>query len=117
MHAASVTPNRSPVCARALGTFFPAPATESAGVVDAVGEGVTTWNEGDFRRRPGSGGCDFTCEPCRRGDFISSKNATDSGIAYDGGYAEYMIAPAEALARIPEDRRMCPTRHLLLCAA
>lgn len=49
------------------------------------------------------GGCDFTCEACRRGDFISCENGQVPGIAYDGGYGEYMVAPAEALARIPDD--------------
>ena len=90
--------------AGALGNSFPrAPGHEVAGVVDAVGEGVTTWTAGDRVGVGWFGGCDFTCEPCRRGDFISCENAQIPGIAYDGGYAEYMIAPAEALARIPDD--------------
>jgi propanol-preferring alcohol dehydrogenase len=71
--------------------------------VDAVGEGVTTWKAGDRVGVGWFGGCDFTCEPCRRGDFISCENGQIPGIAYDGGYAEYMVAPAEALARIPDD--------------
>jgi propanol-preferring alcohol dehydrogenase len=72
-------------------------------VVDAVGDGVTTWKPGDRVGVGWFGGCDFTCEPCRRGDFISCENGQIPGIAYDGGYAEYMVAPAEALARIPDD--------------
>jgi propanol-preferring alcohol dehydrogenase len=87
-----------------MGNSFPrAPGHEVAGVVDAVGEGVTTWKAGDRVGVGWFGGCDFTCEPCRRGDFISCENGEIPGIAYDGGYAEYMVAPAEALARIPED--------------
>ena len=101
--AASATPIPSPWLAR-LGNSFPrAPGHEVAGVVDAVGEGVTTWNAGDRVGVGWFGGCDFTCEPCRRGDFISCENGQIPGIAYDGGYAEYMVAPAEALARIPDD--------------
>jgi propanol-preferring alcohol dehydrogenase len=87
-----------------MGNSFPrAPGHEIAGVVDAVGDGVTTWKAGDRVGVGWFGGCDFTCEPCRRGDFINCENGQIPGIAYDGGYAEYMVAPAEALARIPDD--------------
>ena len=84
-------------------TFPRAPGHEVAGVVDAVGDGVTSWSPGDRVGVGWFGGCDFTCEPCRRGDFISCENGQIPGISYDGGYAEYMVAPAEALARIPDD--------------
>jgi D-arabinose 1-dehydrogenase-like Zn-dependent alcohol dehydrogenase len=87
----------------ALGNSFPrAPGHEVAGVVDALGEGVSVWSVGDRVGVGWFGGCDYTCEPCRRGDFISCENGLISGVAYDGGYAEYMVAPAEALARIPD---------------
>jgi D-arabinose 1-dehydrogenase-like Zn-dependent alcohol dehydrogenase len=87
----------------ALGNAFPrAPGHEVAGVVDALGDGVGVWSVGDRVGVGWFGGCDFTCEPCRRGDFISCENGLISGVAYDGGYAEYMVAPAEALARIPD---------------
>jgi len=61
------------------------------------------------------GGCCFRCEPCRRGNFIACENGKVSGISYDGGYAEAMVAPWEALARIPDelsDAEAAP----LLCA-
>jgi D-arabinose 1-dehydrogenase-like Zn-dependent alcohol dehydrogenase len=88
----------------AMGNDFPrAPGHEVAGVLDAVGDGVTAWSTGDRVGVGWFGGCDFTCEACRRGDFISCANGQVPGIAYDGGYAEYMVAPAEALARIPDD--------------
>lgn len=88
----------------AMGNSFPrAPGHEVAGAVDAVGEGVSVWRPGDRVGVGWFGGCDFTCESCRRGDFISCENGQVPGIAYDGGYAEYMVAPAEALARIPDD--------------
>lgn len=87
-----------------MGNSYPrAPGHEVAGVVDAVGDGVTTWQPGDRVGVGWFGGCDFTCEPCRRGDFISCENGQIPGISYDGGYAEYMVAPAEALARIPDE--------------
>ena len=104
VHACGVCHSDSLTVVGGLGNDFPrAPGHEVAGVVDAVGEGVTTWNAGDRVGVGWFGGCDFTCEPCRRGDFISCENGQIPGIAYDGGYAEYMVAPAEALARIPDD--------------
>ena len=79
------------------------PGHEVAGEIDAVGDGVRVWQTGDRVGVGWFGGCDFTCEACRRGDFISCENGRVPGIAYDGGYAEYMVAPVEALARIPDD--------------
>ena len=88
----------------AAGNEFPrAPGHEVAGRVDAIGEGVDDWGVGDRVGVGWFGGCDRTCEACRRGDFLACENGQVPGIAYDGGYAEYMLAPAEALARIPED--------------
>ncbi|WNG95361.1 alcohol dehydrogenase [Mycobacterium sp. ITM-2016-00318] len=104
VHACGVCHSDSMTVMGAMGNSFPrAPGHEVAGVVDRVGEGVTVWNAGDRVGVGWFGGCDFTCEPCRRGDFISCDNGQVPGIAYDGGYAEYMIAPAEAVARIPDD--------------
>jgi propanol-preferring alcohol dehydrogenase len=104
VHACGVCHSDSITVAGVLGNSFPrAPGHEVAGAVDAVGEGVTAWSVGDRVGVGWFGGCDFTCEPCRRGDFISCENGQVPGIAYDGGYAEYMVAPAEALARIPDD--------------
>ena len=104
VHACGVCHSDSLTVIGMMGNSFPrAPGHEVAGVVDAVGEGVTTWNVGDRVGVGWFGGCDFTCEACRRGDFISCENGQIPGIAYDGGYAEYMVAPAEALARIPDD--------------
>jgi propanol-preferring alcohol dehydrogenase len=88
----------------AMGNAFPRiPGHEIAGVVDALGEGVEAWAVGDRVGVGWFGGCCFVCEPCRRGDFIACENGRVPGIAYDGGYAEAMVAPAEALARIPEE--------------
>jgi len=104
VHACGVCHSDSLTVYGAMGNDFPrAPGHEVAGAVDAIGEGVGAWSTGDRVGVGWFGGCDFTCEACRRGDFISCENGQVPGIAYDGGYAEYMVAPAEALARIPGD--------------
>src|SRR5437764_7799127 len=79
------------------------PGHEVAGRIDAVGSGVTGWEKG---RRVGvgwHGGHCFQCEQCRRGDFAMCANRKVTGIDFDGGYAEHMIAPAAALAAIPDE--------------
>ncbi|MBB4088540.1 alcohol dehydrogenase/propanol-preferring alcohol dehydrogenase [Salinibacter ruber] len=78
------------------------PGHEVAGVVDAVGTDVTQWSEGDRVGVGWHGGHCFTCDACRTGDFVNCENGLVTGIHYDGGYAEYMTAPAEAVARMPE---------------
>ena len=104
VHACGVCHSDSLTVMGAMGNEFPrAPGHEVAGVVDAVGEGVSAWSVGDRVGVGWFGGCDLTCEACRRGDFISCENGQVAGISYDGGYAEYMVAPALALARIPDD--------------
>ena len=79
------------------------PGHEIAGIVDATGPGVTGWKAGDPAGVGWHGGhCGF-CAACRRGNFLSCQTAAQiPGISYDGGYADYMIAPAVALARIPQ---------------
>ncbi|WP_277554783.1 alcohol dehydrogenase [Halobaculum limi] len=79
------------------------PGHEVAGRVDAVGDDVTAWSEGDRVGVGWHGGHCFECDACRRGDFQQCENAQITGIAYDGGYAEYLTAPVEALAAIPDD--------------
>jgi len=91
------------------------PGHEIAGHIDAVGPGVTPWQTGQRVGVGWHGGHCRRCEPCRRGDFINCRNLKIPGISYDGGYAEYLVAPAEALALIPDDleaERAAP----LLCA-
>lgn len=79
------------------------PGHEVAGVIDAVGEGVTDWKVGQRVGVGWHGGHCNSCEACRRGDFILCRKGQIPGISYDGGYAEYMVAPKEALALIPEE--------------
>ena len=79
-----------------------APGHEIAGVIDEVGSGVTIWKKGQRVGVGWDGGHCGTCIACRRGDFVNCRNLKIPGITYDGGYQEYMIAPVEALAAIPE---------------
>jgi len=79
------------------------PGHEVAGRIDAVGENVTAWEAGQRVGVGWHGGHCFVCEPCRRGDFAMCINRKVTGLDFDGGYAEYMIAPAPALAAIPEE--------------
>jgi D-arabinose 1-dehydrogenase-like Zn-dependent alcohol dehydrogenase len=79
------------------------PGHEVAGVVDALGEGVTAWKKG---QRVGLGWAGRHCgegEACRRGDFVLCARLQVSGIHFDGGYADYVIAPDTDLAAIPDE--------------
>ncbi len=79
------------------------PGHEVVGLIDAVGTDVPDWKPGMRVGVGWYGGHCGHCVSCRRGDFITCTTAQIPGISYDGGYAEYMIAPFEALAAIPED--------------
>jgi len=79
------------------------PGHEVAGVVDSVGAGVTTVQPGARVGVGWHGGHDGTCPSCMAGDFITCRNARVPGISYDGGYEEFMIAPANVLAPIPDE--------------
>jgi D-arabinose 1-dehydrogenase-like Zn-dependent alcohol dehydrogenase len=78
------------------------PGHEVAGIIDELGAGVSEWKQGQRVGVGWHGGHDGTCWSCRRGDFINCRNQKIAGISYDGGYQEYMLAPVEALAAIPE---------------
>ena len=75
---------------------------EVAGVIDEVGAGVTAWKKGQRVGVGWHGGHDGQCEACRRGDFMGCRNFQVTGFQADGGYAQYMLARAEAVAAIPE---------------
>jgi D-arabinose 1-dehydrogenase-like Zn-dependent alcohol dehydrogenase len=79
------------------------PGHEVVGLVDAVGAGVPGWKVGTRVGVGWHGGHCGYCPSCRRGDFITCSNGQIPGITYDGGYAEYMLAPFEALAAIPPE--------------
>jgi D-arabinose 1-dehydrogenase-like Zn-dependent alcohol dehydrogenase len=103
-----------------LGVFpgirFPrVPGHEVVGLIDAVGAGVPEWQLG---QRVGVGWhgshCGY-CASCRRGDFVTCVRGQIPGISYDGGYADYMIAPFEALALVPNELKAADAAPLL-CA-
>jgi D-arabinose 1-dehydrogenase-like Zn-dependent alcohol dehydrogenase len=78
------------------------PGHEVAGVIDEVGAGVSEWTKGQRVGVGWHGGHDGTCRECRRGDFGNCRNMKICGLSYDGGYQQYMVAPAEAVVAIPE---------------
>jgi D-arabinose 1-dehydrogenase-like Zn-dependent alcohol dehydrogenase len=91
------------------------PGHEIAGIIDEVGAGVSEWETGQRAGVGWHGGHDGTCLQCRRGDFGNCRNLKITGISYDGGYQQYMVAPVEALTAMPEglgDAEAAP----LLCA-
>ena len=79
------------------------PGHEVAGILDAIGPDVPLFKVGQRVGLGWHGGhCNY-CIPCRRGDFMLCESALISGINFDGGYADYVIAPANAIALVPDD--------------
>jgi len=91
------------------------PGHEVVGVIDAVGSDVPDWKPGMRVGVGWHGGHCGHCSSCRKGDFITCAEGKIPGISYDGGYAEYMIAPFEALASVPDDLKSQDAAPLL-CA-
>ncbi len=80
------------------------PGHEVVGVIDAIGPNVPRWKPGQRVGVGWNGGYCGYCDNCRRGDFFTCQTSTDiTGVTRDGGYAEYMLAPISALARMPDD--------------
>jgi D-arabinose 1-dehydrogenase-like Zn-dependent alcohol dehydrogenase len=79
------------------------PGHEVAGVIDKLGTGVAGWTVGERVGVGWNGGYCGYCEPCRRGQFFACQHGASTGVNFDGGYAEYMVAPASAVASIPDD--------------
>src|ERR1700723_2619055 len=96
-------------------TYPRVPGHEVAGVIDETGAGVTTWKKGQRVGVGWHGGQDGSCLACRRGDFANCVNAKVSGIHFDGGYQEYMVAPVEGLADMPESLDVAEAAPLM-CA-
>ncbi|BDG10740.1 alcohol dehydrogenase [Anaeromyxobacter paludicola] len=78
------------------------PGHEVVGRVEALGPGVTDWREGQRVGVGWHGGHCGTCEACRAGDFLQCARGLVCGFTYDGGYAEHLVAPQEALAAVPD---------------
>jgi D-arabinose 1-dehydrogenase-like Zn-dependent alcohol dehydrogenase len=91
------------------------PGHEVAGHIDKVGRGVTAWKTGQRVGVGWHGGHCFECDRCRVGDFINCEQPQITGLTHDGGYAEYMVARQEALARLPETLKEVEAGPLL-CA-
>src|SRR6202050_4042033 len=91
------------------------PGHEIAGRIDAIGPDVTLWKPGQRVGVGWHGGHCFQCDPCRRGDFVLCKFEKITAIHFDGGYAEYVVVPAEAVASMPDDLKADEAAPLL-CA-
>ncbi len=91
------------------------PGHEIAGVIDALGEGVHGWEVGQRVGVGWFGGNCGHCEQCRRGDLIDCENMDIPGVTRDGGYADYVVVPASAMALIP-DELSAQDAAPLLCA-
>jgi D-arabinose 1-dehydrogenase-like Zn-dependent alcohol dehydrogenase len=79
------------------------PGHEVIGRIDASGPGVEGWSVGQRVGVGWHGGYCGKCDPCRRGKFFACITGPPiTGIAHDGGYGEYMIAPVTSLARVPD---------------
>ena len=79
------------------------PGHEVAGVIDAVGPGAVGWKPGERVGVGWNGGYCGHCDHCRRGAFFACETGQVTGITYDGGYGEYLVAPASAVARMPAE--------------
>lgn len=79
------------------------PGHEIAGRIDGIGDRVTEWKKGQRVGVGWHGGHCFVCDLCRRGDFAMCVKRKITGVDFDGGYADYMIAPASSLAAIPDE--------------
>src|SRR6266851_4924587 len=91
------------------------PGHEIAGRIDAVGADVTLWKPGQRVGVGWHGGHCFQCDPCRRGDFVLCQFGKITAITFDGGYEEYVVVPAEAVAAMPDDLPAAEAAPLL-CA-
>lgn len=80
------------------------PGHEVVGIVDAIGAGVGGWTAGQRAGVGWNGGYCGYCDACRRGDFFACQTATYvTGVTSDGGYADYLVSRAEAVAHVPEE--------------
>ncbi len=87
------------------GIVYPrVPGHEVIGLIDAVGADVKLLQPGQRVGVGWNGGYCGSCHPCRRGDFFGCATSTlVTGITSDGGYADYVVVPAEAVALVPDE--------------
>eukprot|EP00897_Mesotaenium_endlicherianum_P000775 jgi/Mesen1/10699/ME000090S10157 len=93
------------------------PGHEIAGTVDAVGPGVKLWKAGDRVGVGWYGGHCGECLMCRRGEFVVCPKMPVTGIHFDGGYGQYVVADANALAAIPDGLSFVEAAPLLCAGA
>lgn len=79
------------------------PGHEIAGIIDELGSNVTTWEKGQRVGVGWYGGHCGVCPACRRGNIVLCHFGKITGFTHDGGYSEYMVTPAQALAALPDD--------------
>ena len=92
------------ISGRQPGATFPLlPGHEIAGRIDAIGDSVQGFAPGERVAVGWFGGNCGYCVPCREGDFIYCTRLQVPGLSYPGGYADAVVVPATALARIPEE--------------
>jgi D-arabinose 1-dehydrogenase-like Zn-dependent alcohol dehydrogenase len=96
-------------------TYPRVPGHEIAGIIDELGANVSVWKKGQRVGVGWHGGQDGVCISCRRGDFGNCEKLQIPGISYDGGYAEYVVVPVQALASMPESLNTAEAAPLL-CA-
>lgn len=77
------------------------PGHEVGGRIEGVGDAVTEWDPGDRVATGWYAGHCFRCDPCRAGDYTNCEHGDIHGMTTQGGYAEYMTVPREAVARVP----------------
>jgi len=91
------------------------PGHEVAGRIDAIGASVTGWLAGQRVGVGWHGGYCGRCNLCRRGNLFACETQQVTGVSFDGGYGEYMIAPISAVARFPDELPAVDSAPLL-CA-
>lgn len=122
VHAVNIVPNLGNILAMWT-TWFPEdplptlPAIfglDPAGEIEAVGDGVIGWEEGD-RVYVNPGRYCLSCRACRMGDHLNCASYAFAGYfgfsptslelldRYQGGLAEYQVAPAYSLVRLPDN--------------
>lgn len=87
-----------------LGNNFPCvPGHEIAGTVVETGPGVVWPSIGTRVGLPWLYSSCGHCDHCVRGNEILCKAQQMTGITVNGGYAEYVVAPAKNVAQIPDE--------------
>ncbi len=78
------------------------PGHEGVGHVAAVGAGVASLKEGDRIGVPWLHNACGECEYCLTGWETLCPNQQNTGYSVDGGFAEYVLAPAAYVGRLPD---------------